>query len=54
MQTRFNKEFLDFFCENFEHILQDRVTIFVLPIVQQLKNNIMPFFLEWGHDPSNF
>jgi hypothetical protein len=53
MQTRFNKEFLEMFFQNFEHILHNRMTMFVLPIVQQLYNTIMPFFLEWGHDPND-
>lgn len=46
MQTRFSKEFLEMFFQIFEHIFHNRMTMFVLPIVQQLKNNIMPFFLK--------
>jgi hypothetical protein len=53
METRFSKEFLEIFFQKFEHILHNIMTMFVLPIVQQLKNNRMPFFLEWGHDPNN-
>jgi hypothetical protein len=36
MQTRFSKEFLEIVFQNFEHILHNRMIMFVLPIVQQL------------------
>lgn len=36
MQTRFSKEFLEICFQNFDHILYNRMTMFVLPIVQQL------------------
>jgi hypothetical protein len=45
------KSFTKSFFENDKNILHDRVTPFVLLVLQNFQNNMFIFFLERSHDP---